>query len=96
MTDKKPFQFKFFLPNARVLSDTEIENLSADKIKAERAGYSEGLWLEISCEDRSCLDEEGRLRLPTRESEGTKGKGFFLELFCPEGSCKVSESTDLP
>ncbi len=93
MTNKKSFQFTFFLPNARVLSATEIENLSQDKIKSESAGYSDGLWLEVSCEDRSCLDEKGRIRLPTQESEG---KGFFLELFCPEGSCKITDSTDLP
>lgn len=31
MTNQKPFRFKFFLPDARLLSKNEIENLSADK-----------------------------------------------------------------
>jgi hypothetical protein len=93
MSDQNPFRFKFFLPEARVLSENEIENLPAEKLRSATASGKEGLWLEITCPDRSCLDAEGRLTLPTHESEG---KGIFLNLFCPEGSCEIVESTDVP
>jgi len=95
MTNEKAFQFKFFLPNARLLSESEIENLSAETIKAAGAGDENGLWLEIACADRSCMDAEGRIKIPTQGS-AEKSKGIFLELFCPEGSCEIVQSTDLP
>ena len=89
MSTYKPFRFKFFLPEARVLSDAEIETLAA----AKAAGTQDGLWLEIRCPDASCLDDDGRITLPpqTREKEG-----FFLNLFCPRDSCEVVQGTDLP
>ena len=93
MTNEKPFQFKFFLPDARLLSENEIGHLPADKIRAADATGKDGVWLEINCPDRSCLDADGRITLPTQESEG---KGFFLNVFCPEGSCEIVESTDVP
>ncbi|AOY58228.1 MULTISPECIES: hypothetical protein [Desulfococcus] len=95
MTDEKQFQFKFFLPNARLLSDSEIKKLSANNITSAGADEKNGLWLEITCPDRSCLDADGRIVIPTQESK-KKDKGFFLELFCPEDSCEIVESTDLP
>ena len=93
MTNQKPFRFKFFLPDARLLSKNEIENLSADKTQSAAANSKKGIWIEIACTDRSCIDDEGRITLPVHES---KGKGFFLNLFCPEDSCEIVESTDLP
>jgi hypothetical protein len=93
MTKEKPFQFKFFLPDARLLNAKEINDLPADKLRAAESTGKDGLWLEIACPDRSCLDADGRITLPTQESEG---KGFFLNVFCPEGSCEIVESTDVP
>jgi len=31
--------------------------------------------------------------LPVQKS---KEEGIFLDLFCPEGSCEIVQSTDLP
>jgi hypothetical protein len=93
MSSENPFKFRFFLPEARMLSQQEIENLPAHKIRSAEATGKDGLWLEITCPDRSCLDEKGRISLPTQES---KGKGMWLNLFCPEGSCEVVEPTDVP
>ena len=93
MTNEKPFQFKFFLPDARLLSENEIGHLPADKSRAADATGKDGVWLEINCPDRSCLDADGLITLPTQESEGN---GFFLNVFCPEGSCEIVESTDVP
>lgn len=93
MTDKKPIRFKFFLPEARVMSDEEVKALSAEKIRAGEAEGQSGLWIEINCPDRSCLSADGRLVLPT---EKTAGKGIFLNLFCPEDACEIVHSTDLP
>lgn len=93
MTNNKPFRFKFFLPDARLLTENEIKSLPADKLRSAGATGTEGLWIEINCPDRSCLDAEGKITLPTQESEG---KGIFLKLFCPEGSCEIVESTDVP
>jgi len=93
MNDEKPFRFKFFLPDARVLSGDEIDRLPAEKVKSVKAAGREGLWLEINCPDDSCLDAEGRITLSAKESED---KGIFLNLFCPEGSCEIVQGTDLP
>jgi hypothetical protein len=93
MNDKKPFRFKFFLPDARVLSENEIDSLPAEKVQSVKAAGREGLWLEINCPDGSCLDADGRITLPGQKS---KDKGIFLDLFCPEGSCEIVQGTDLP
>ena len=89
MSTDKPFRFKFFLPDARVLRGAEIEDLAA----ARSNETQDGLWLEVSCPDASCMDDEGRITLPpqTRELEG-----FFVNLFCPRDSCEVVQGTDLP
>lgn len=89
MSKDKPFRFKFFLPEARLLSDAEIENLKTPK----PAEGQDGLWVEINCPDASCLDEQGRITLP---SQAADREGFFLNLFCPQGSCEIVQSTDLP
>lgn len=92
MTDQKPFRFQFFLPNARLMSASEIERLSAEKNRAGGAP-NVGLWLEMDCPDRSCLDSKGNLTLPV---QGSKDKGIFLNLFCPEDTCEILQSSDLP
>jgi len=94
MPNENPFHFKFFLPDARLMTQAEIDQLPDDKKHAASATGKNGLWLEIRCPDRSCLDTDGRLTLPTQASTGDKG--VFLHLFCPEGQCEVVESTDLP
>jgi hypothetical protein len=93
MNIETPFRFTFFLPNARLLRENEIANLPEEKIRSAASTGSDGIWLEIACPDPSCLDAEGRITLPTGEPEG---KGFFLNLFCPEGSCEIAQATDLP
>jgi hypothetical protein len=93
VSSENSFKFRFFLPDTRLLSNEEIESLPADKLRTAEAAGRQGLWLEISCPDRSCLDEQGRITLPTHEAEG---KGTWLKLFCPEGSCEMAEATDVP
>jgi hypothetical protein len=93
MSNQKPFRFKFFLPDARVLTESEINSLPAEKVQSVKATGRKGLWLEINCPDGSCLDSEGRITLPVQESED---EGIFLNLFCPEGSCEIVQGTDLP
>lgn len=56
MSKENPFQVKFFMPDARLLSENEIERLSAEKAKSAGADEQSGLWLELTCPDRSCLD----------------------------------------
>lgn len=93
MTNTKQFQFKFFLPNARLLNENEIESLAEEKKKYAADAGGKGVWLEINCPDGSCLDSHGRITLPTSKSDE---KGTFVELFCPEDSCEIFQSTDLP
>ena len=93
MNDKKPFLLKFFLPDARVLSESEIDSLPAEKVQSVKAAGKEGFWLEINCPDGSCLDADGKITLPVQKS---KDEGIFLDLFCPEGSCEILQGTDLP
>ena len=94
MSDNKPFQFKFFLPDARVLDREEIEALKKEMPESADVTEGAGLWLEINCTDRSCLDEQGRLTLPATE-QAHETEGVFLNLFCPEGRCQVTQSTDI-
>ena len=97
MSNEMPFRFKFFLPNARLLSQNEVANLPEEKIRSSAAtAGSEGVWLEIACPDPSCLDANGRINLPAGATGETEGKGSFLNLFCPEDACEIAQSTDLP
>jgi len=89
-------RFKFFLPNARILSETEISAIPAEKKKAAETEKTVGVWLEINCPDASCLSEDGRITIPARGHESAQLKGFWLNLFCPEESCELHEATDLP
>ena len=91
MSEQKPFRFHFFLPDARLLSEEEIDSMPESR--KEYASAKQGLWLEIQCPDASCIDSEGRITLPPGKSGE---EGFFLDLFCPGGSCEVVQSTDLP
>jgi hypothetical protein len=94
MSDNKPFKFKFFLPDARLLERDEIRDLEKEMPDSVDAAESEGLWIEINCPDRSCLDEQGQLTLPATE-QAHETEGVFLNLFCPEGRCQVTQSTDI-
>ncbi len=84
----------FFFPGARALSKEEATELPEEKKKAVPSGIEEGIWLEIECPDRSCI-EKGKITVPV-EGAGEGEKGFWLRLFCPEGSCKITEDTELP
>lgn len=94
MSAQKPFRFQFFLPDARMMSEGEIKSLPPEKTRSGAAAGREGLWLEITCPNRSCLDAEGNLTLPVASSSSKKG--VFLNLFCPEDACAIVQSTDLP
>lgn len=89
-------RFKFFLPEARILTQEEVAALPAEKKTAASAGGKEGLWIEIHCPDASCLDDKGHISIPAAGSKPGKERGTWLNLFCPEGQCEISESTDLP
>ena len=94
MSDNRSFRFRFFLPNARLLSDDEIANLPPEKTQWLKARDKSGLWLEIACLDSSCIDEHGNITVPTEA--GSEQEGLFVSLFCPQGSCEIEQSTDVP
>lgn len=96
MTDSKPSLFRFFLPNARLLGKEEVANLPPERIKAAETYRQDGLWLEIACPYESCIDEKGNITIPAKEIAPQEKTGLFLKLFCPENSCEVVQSTDLP
>jgi hypothetical protein len=52
------------------------------------------LWLEIDCPDATCLDDNGRIIIHTQEIQSTDKGGIWLNLFCPEKSCEIFQSTD--
>ena len=89
-------RFTFFFPDARVLNETEIAALPAEKKEAAESGDKDGIWLEINCPDASCVGDDGRITIPAVAAESTENKGFWLNLFCPEGSCELIQSTGLP
>jgi len=96
MNKKKPFRFKFFLPDARVLSESEIDDLPAEKVQSVKAAGKEGLWLEINCPDKSCINADGKITIYAVGTEAKAKGGVWLNLFCPEDSCELRQSTDLP
>ena len=87
--------FKFFLPNARLLDNSEIANLPPEKRKVAESGRQKGVWIEIACPDESCIDEDGNITITTRGLDSASNKGIFLSLFCPDDSCEVTETTQL-
>jgi hypothetical protein len=93
MLNEKPFKFKFFLPKARLLNQIEIDQLPADKHRAAGATDTDGLWVEINCPDRSCLDTDGRITLPTQES---KAKAFSSTCSARRGSVKLLRAQTFP
>ncbi|MFO7494325.1 MAG: hypothetical protein R6X05_01670 [Desulfobacterales bacterium] len=64
MPDNRPLQFKFFLPDARLLDNDEIAALRAKPDHSAPSPDEKGLWIEMTCPDHSCLDDESRLTLP--------------------------------
>jgi hypothetical protein len=96
MIEKKPFQFKFFLPDSRLLEEAEIASLHAKLGQSAPARDEKGLWIEMTCPDQSCLDDQGRLTLPVEGDVPERGQGILLNLFCPEGRCEILQSTDIP
>jgi hypothetical protein len=94
MNETTGSRFRFYLPDARLLEESEIANLPPEKKSAAETG-GQGLWLEIACPDASCIDDQGNIHIPAQGVEA-KQKGTFLKLFCPEGSCEVIRPTDLP
>lgn len=96
MTGLITSRFKFFLPNARLLDDSEIADLLPENLKAVKPGQQEGLWIEIVCPDASCIDEDGNITIPAKSADPVSEDGIFLSLFCPNDSCEVVQSTDLP
>lgn len=88
--------FKFFLPNARLLDNSEIANLPPEKRKVAESGRQKGVWIEIACPDESCIDEDGNITIPAKGADVVSEDGIFFSLFCPNDSCEVVQSTDLP
>ncbi|MFO8084512.1 MAG: hypothetical protein R6U27_09350 [Desulfobacterales bacterium] len=97
MADKNNIStFTFFCPGARVLNDNEISELSPEKKQAAEQTGNKGLWLEIKCPEGTCVDDSGRVMIPTAEAQVKGKKGIWLNLFCPEDSCEVHQSTEIP
>jgi hypothetical protein len=96
MTEVKTSRFRFYLPNARLLEKHEIAKLPREKLSVAKTCDQEGLWLEIVCPDEACIDEKGNITIPAQGTDTAGKKGFLLNLFCPEDSCEIVQSTDLP
>ncbi|MCF8051678.1 MAG: hypothetical protein K9L59_10615 [Desulfobacterales bacterium] len=88
-------RFTFFFPGARILSQDEVASLPSEKKQAAEAANQEGVWIEIDCPDGTCVDRDGKIKIPAAGVQGAGKKGIWLNLFCPEDSCQIRESTDL-
>ncbi len=85
---------KVFLPNVRLLTDEEIQNLPEKK---RRAAESEsGIWVEVACSGDSCLTIGGKVRIEAKGDVSDEKKGLWLNIFCPENRCEFDEPTDVP
>jgi hypothetical protein len=89
-------RFKFYLPEARVLTQAEIDEISPETKQATGSDNRKGIWLEIYCPDAACMGDDGRITIPAVGHDSAEKKGTWLNIFCPEGSCELAEITDLP
>jgi hypothetical protein len=89
-------RFTFFFPEARVLRGEEVEALPPDKKQAAAKLGQQGVWLEINCPDKSCINADGKITVSAVGTEAKSKRGVWLNLFCPEDSCELRQSTDLP
>ena len=89
-------RFTFYFPEARVLSREEIEALAPDKRQAAAESGQQGVWLEINCPDKSCINADGKITISAVGTEAKAKGGVWLNLFCPKDSCELRQSTDLP
>jgi hypothetical protein len=93
-----------FASGARLLTEEEIRVLPAEKLQAATEIGKEGVWLEVLCAPEECLSDKQGIAIPVQgvtEKEraslsGKQEKGFWLNLFCPEDSCVLQQSTDVP
>ncbi len=88
-------EVRFFFPDARCLSDTEISELPSAKRNLAEASGKKGTWMEVSCPDDSCLNKNGNIVIPVRSESSQEKRGIWLNLFCPEDQCLIQEPTDL-
>ena len=88
-------RFTFFFPGARILSPQEVASLPSEKKQAAQAANQAGVWIEIDCPDGTCVDADGKIKIPGAGAKSGGKQGIWLNLFCPEGSCQIGESTDL-
>jgi hypothetical protein len=94
MNTEKKTQFKVFVPDARVL--TESEKASLPKDKKDAVAGKPGLWIEVLCPEGACAQEGDKITLPSGVTEGGRSKGIWLNLFCPDNQCEIRHYTDLP
>lgn len=60
--DIKETRLKVFFENARIVPETELSDLSAEKREAV-AGKS-GVWFEVACPDGSCSLDQNKFTRP--------------------------------
>lgn len=89
-------RLKVFLPNVRLLTEEEIQNLSEEKRQAVKSSGEPGLWVEIVCPEDSCLTIGGKVSLVAEGYVPEETKGLWLNIFCPENRCEFDEPTDIP
>lgn len=82
---------RIFLPNARVLSREEIENLPEREREFVRESRKDGVWVELSCPDELCSAEEKGVKLPVFCEQPKHEHSLWLDIFCPGEQCNVDE-----
>jgi hypothetical protein len=102
--DTEGARLAVFAPGARLLTEEEIRALPTDKREAAAATGADGVWLEVLCAPEECRSEKQGIAVPVQgvtEKEraslsGKQERGFWLNLFCPEDSCVLRQSSDVP
>lgn len=90
----KDARLKVFIENARIIPETEISGLPAEK--REAVSGKSGVWLEVACPDGSCAFDENKITLPAGGVVPKETKGLWLNLFCPDNQCEVQQGSQLP
>ena len=84
-----------FIPNVRVLTESEIAQLPEEKRRAADKAGLEGTWLKVFCPDASCVKRGGKITLRAKGVAQEK-KGLWLDIFCPEDYCLYKTDTEMP
>lgn len=79
-------KLKVFFRGARVLSESEIEDLPEEKRREVEESADQGVWLEVNTPTAKITERKNRLCVQLEE-DADQDRGMWLDFFCPDERC---------